>query len=177
MLGKFIGLSIVLLVIVAVGFGAAGLLGFAAGAGFSLQTYGLLLVFSSSVALFFLALALLVGTLASNRWQALTIGVAVWFFAVIGWAPLLIAVLGFLPYSSVKPAVTLLTFLNPAELSRLFTVVKLGGGSILGPEYYDWIKWIKRPTGSLGFLGTAVLWIGCAISLARLIWERRRMHG
>lgn len=173
-IGKYIGLVVVLLVIVSIGFGAASLLGLAAGSGFGLQTYLQLLAFSTSVALFFLAIALLVGTLANNRWQALTIGVSIWFFAIIGWPPLLIATLGFLPYPMIKPAVTVLTFLNPAELSRLFTVVKLGGGAILGPEYYEWIKWIKQPAGSIGFVATAVAWIGTAIAASQLIWERRR---
>ncbi|MGO4693072.1 ABC transporter permease [Paenibacillus sp. 2TAB26] len=174
MLGKYLGLAVVLLVIVFVGFGAAGLLGLAAGSGFGLQTYVQLLSFSASIALFFLAIALLIGTLAKNRWQALTIGVAIWFFAIIGWPPLLISVLGFMPYPVIKPAVTVLTFVNPAELSRLFTVVKLGGGAILGPEYYGWIKWIKQPAGSIGFAFTAILWIACVITAAQFIWERRR---
>ncbi|MGO4542859.1 ABC transporter permease [Paenibacillus sp. 2TAB19] len=172
--GKYAGLAVVLLVIVLFGFGIAGLLGFVAGSGFDSKTYLLLLVFSISVAFLFLAISLLVGTLAKNRWQALTIGVAIWFFAIIGWPPLLIAALGFMPYMFIEPAVTFLTFLNPAELSRLFTVIKLGGGSILGPEYYDWIKWVKQPSGTLGFLGVAVLWIGCVIGISQFIWERRR---
>lgn len=173
-IGKYIGLVIVLLVIVSIGFGVVGLLGLVAGFGFGLQTYLQLLAFSCSIALFFLAISLLIGTLAKNRWQALTIAVAIWFFAIIGWPPLLIAALGFMPYPVIKPAVTMLTFLNPAELSRLFTVVKLGGGAILGPEYYEWIKWIRQPAGNFGFLGTTVVWIVSVIAFSQLIWERRR---
>jgi len=172
--GKYIGLAALMLVIVFVGFGVAGLLGLIAGTGFGLQTYLQLLTFSCSVSSFFLAIAVLVGTLAKNRWQALTIGVAIWFFAIIGWPPLLIAALGFMPYPMIKPAVSMLTFLNPAELSRLFTVVKLGGGAILGPEYYQWIKWIRQPAGTWGFIVIAAVWIGSINSAAQFIWERRR---
>ncbi|WP_171056062.1 ABC transporter permease [Paenibacillus sinopodophylli] len=176
-IGKYIGLAIVLLVIVSIGFGAAGILGYVAGSGFGLSTYVQLLTFSSTVALFFLAIAILLGTIAKNRWQSLTIAVAIWFFAIIGWPPLLIATLGFMPYPMIKPAVTLLTFLNPAELSRLFTVVKLGGGAILGPEYYEWIKWIRQPGGSFGFAAVVLVWIGSVIAAAQLVWERRRLRG
>lgn len=175
--GKYAGLAIVLLVIVTVGFGFAGITGWISGSSFDFDTYGLLLAFSSCVALLFLGIALLIGTFAKNRWQALTIGVAIWFFAIIGWPPLLIAVLGMLPYMSIKPAVTFLTFLNPAELSRLFVVVKLGGGAILGPEYYNWVNWIRRPSGSISFIGVAVLWIGLATSASYLLWERGRSRG
>ncbi|MBP1989521.1 ABC transporter permease [Paenibacillus eucommiae] len=174
MTGKYAGLAVVLLAIVALGFGFAGLVGWITGSDFEIQTYLLLLVFSSSLALLFLAISFLVGTLARNRWQALTVAVAIWFFAIIGWPPLLIASLGMMPYLWVKPAISVLTLLNPAELSRLFVVVKLGGGSVLGPEYYEWIKWIRRPAGTLGFIAVSILWIGIAAGTANWLWERGR---
>ncbi|MGO4106667.1 ABC transporter permease [Paenibacillus sp. YAF4_2] len=173
-LGKYIGLSVVLLLIVATGFGLAGISGLFTAGGFALKAYAILLVFSCCLALFFLAIAMIAGSIAKNRWQALTYGVAVWFFAIIGWAPIMIAFLGFLQYPLIKPMVTTLTFLNPAELSRLFTVVKLGGGAILGPEYYDWVKWIRRSEGTYSFIGVAIVWIGISITTACYLWERGR---
>jgi len=174
--GKYIGLTVVMLVIIFCGFGAAGVLGYAMGTGFQLQTYITLLGFSLSLMLMFLALAMLVGTMARNRWQALTISVALWFFLVIAWAPALIAVLGMLPYTWIKPAVTMLTALNPAELSRLFAVISLGGGSVLGPEYYDWVQWIRRPSGTIAYAAFALVWIGFVAGLANYLWERRRVR-
>ena len=175
--GKYGGLAVVLLAIISAGFGLAGLAGWLTGGGFDLQTYGLLLVFAGSLALLFLAVSLVVGTLARNRWQALTMAVAIWFFAVIGWAPLLIALLGLLPYLWVKPAVTALTLLNPAELTRLFVVVKLGAGSVLGPEYYAWVRWIRQPAGTLGFAAVSALWIVLSAGASAWFWERRRSRG
>jgi Cu-processing system permease protein len=172
--GKYAGLSVVLLTIVSFGFGVAGLAGWIVGGGFDFPTYGRLLGFSVCLSLWFLAVSMLVGAVSRNRWQALTMAVAIWFFAVIAWPPLLIAALGLMPYPWIKPAVTALTFVNPAELARLFTVVKLGGGSILGPEYYDWIVWIRRPSGTWGFLAVATAWIGAAWTAAYAIWERGR---
>lgn len=175
--GKYIGLSVVLLTIVAVGFGVAGTAGWLLGGGFDFATYGSLLVFAAVLALLFLGAALLVGTLAKNRWQALTVAVAVWFFAVIAWPSVLIAALGLLPFMWIKPAVTVLTFLNPAELTRLFTVVQLGGGSTLGPEYYDWISWIRKPWGGPMFAAVALAWIGAALAASCFVWERGRRRG
>ncbi|GIQ65955.1 ABC transporter permease [Paenibacillus cisolokensis] len=172
--GKYIGLSAVLLAIVAFGFGLSGAAGWLLGGGFDVSTYRQLLVFSVSLSLFFLGAAMLVGTIARNRWQALTIAVGVWFFAVIAWPSILIAALGMMPYPWIKPAVTALTFLNPAELTRLFTVVKLGGGSTLGPEYYNWMVWIRSPWGTAVFLGVMMVWIGLALAVAYSLWERGR---
>ena len=92
LLGKYAGLSIVLITIVAFAYGFSSLAGAAAGGGFELQALLLFLLFSVLLILLYLAVALIIGTLAKNRWQALTIAVSVWFFTIIGWPALLIAV-------------------------------------------------------------------------------------
>lgn len=175
--GKYVGLATVLLAIVAFGFGLSGAAGWLLGSGFDFATYRQLIVFAASLSLFYLGVALLVGTIARNRWQALTISIGIWFFTVIAWPSLLIAVLGMMPYPWIKPAVTTLTFFNPAELTRLFTVVKLGGGSTLGPEYYDWMVWIRSPWGTPAFLGVLLIWICLALTAAYSLWERGRGRG
>ncbi len=172
--GKYAGLAALLMTIVAMGFGVAGLAGWAAGSGFAFSAYALLFVFSASLSLLFLGVAMLIGSVSRNRWQALTIAVAVWFFLIIAWQPILISLLGMMPYPWIKPALTAFSFLNPAELTRLFTVVKLGGGSMLGPEYYEWIVWIRRPAGSWGFAGVALLWITLSLLASYGLWERGR---
>ncbi|RXZ80624.1 ABC transporter permease [Paenibacillaceae bacterium] len=174
MAGKYVGVAVVLMVIVSLGFGIAGAGGWLTGSGFDLSAYVLLVGFSFSLALLFLAAAMLIGALARNRWQALTFAAGYWFFTIIAWPPLLIAALGMLPNMWIKPAVASLTLLNPAELSRLFAVIKLGGGSVLGPEYYAWIQWIRGPAGTISFIGMILLWIGIATGAANWLWERGR---
>lgn len=174
--GKYIGLSIVLLAIVCFGFGLSGIAGWLIEGGFDYSTYNRLLIFSICLSLFFLGAAMLIGTIARNRWQALTMAVGVWFFTIIAWPAVLIALLGILPYQWIKPAVTVLTFLNPAELTRLFTVVKLGGGSTLGPEYFQWMVWIQSPWGTPLFFLVMLMWIGATQGIAYYQWERRRGH-
>ncbi len=175
--GKFLGMVVVLLTIIAAGFGLMGVTGALLGSGFALDAFGLFLSFSVGLVLLFLALSMVIGTIARNRWQALTIAVAVWFFLIIGWSALLISGLGLLPYLWIKPAVVALTMFNPAELVRLFIVVKLGGGAVLGPEYYDWVNWVKRPAGTASFVALCAVWLGAALSLSNLLWERGRARG
>lgn len=175
--GKYLGLAAVLLAIVAIGFGAAGAAGWLVGAGFDAAVYGRLLLFAGLLAVFFLGIAMLAGTLARNRWQALTLAVGIWFFAIIAWPAVLIALLGMLPYPWIKPAVTAFTMANPAELARLFTIVKLGGGSTLGPSYYEWIGWVRSPLGTPVFIAMAVVWTGSLLALSTAIWKRGRGRG
>ncbi|GIQ69561.1 ABC transporter permease [Xylanibacillus composti] len=175
--GKYAGLSIVLLSIVAFGFGLSGIVGALAGIAFAYDTYVLLLTFSATLVLLFLAVSFLIGTLARNRWQALTTAVAGWFFLVIAWPALLIALLGLMPYGWIKPAISVLTVLNPAELARIFAVIKLGGGAVLGPEYYEWVTWIHQPSGTFGFIVFALMWLFVTAGAANWLWERGRRRG
>lgn len=175
--GKYVGLTSVLMTIVAFGYGVTGIIGALLGNGLDAVTFGLFLAFSFGLVVLFLAAAICIGTVAKNRWQALTIGVAIWFFAVIGWPTLLVAALGLLPYLWIKPALTALTLVNPAEIVRLFVIVKLGGGAALGPEYYQWVSWIGKPSGTWAFILICTAWVIVSVSLANLIWERGRSRG
>ncbi|GIP23401.1 ABC transporter permease [Paenibacillus sp. J22TS3] len=175
--GKYIGLAAMLLAIVCFGYGVMGVVGVITGHSFGLLTYYLFVVFSIGLVLLFLAVAMVVGSCCSNRWQALTVSVSLWFFAVIGWNTLLIGFLGWLPYLWIKPVLVAMTLLNPAELVRLFVIVKLGGGSVLGPTYYRWVDWIEQPGGSYIFTGVCLVWLLVSIGLVYWIWERGRTRG
>lgn len=175
--GKMAGLAVVLLTVVAFGFGLTGALGALAGKAPDAGVLGMFFAFAVGLILLFLAAAAVIGTVASSRWQALTVSVAVWFFLVIAWPTLLIAGLGLLPHPWIKPVIVALTALNPAELVRLFVVVKLGGGSVFGPEYYAWTNWIRGPMGTSAFLLICAVWIAAAMGFSHLVWERRRTHG
>lgn len=74
-LGKYTGLALVLLTIIAFGYGTTGIIGTLVGKSFDFTTFTLFFSFSVGLVLLFLAIALGIGTLAKNRWQALTIGV------------------------------------------------------------------------------------------------------
>jgi len=178
LVGKYAGLVIVLFTIIAFGYGLTGAVGAVSGKGMAWDEFALFAVFSAGLIVLFLAIALGIGTVAANRWQALTYGVAIWFFGIIGWPTLLVAVLGYAPYLWIKPALIALTFLNPAELVRLFVVVKLGGGSALGPEYYEWVQGIQGAGGTLLFGVLCAAYVGIAILGSFAVWERRRYrHG
>jgi len=177
LIGKYAGLAVVLLAIAAFGFGLAGVAGWAAGSGFGFRTFVVLLAFSVCLSLLYLGLAMLIGTVARNRWQALTISAAVWFFTVMAWPALLIAALGMLPYPWIKPGVSVLTLFNPAELARIFAVVQLGGGSMLGADYADWVTWLRGGSGAWMFAGVSLAWIAVCLGLSGWLWERGRRRG
>lgn len=171
--GKYAGQAIVLITIVCFGYGLSGVAGVLLGKSFSLAALLFLLAFSVSIILLFLGMAMMIGALSKNRWQALTMGVAVWFFLILAWPTLLISALSFVPYTWIKPLLQLATFFNPAEFVRIFSVARLGGGSIFGPEYYKWMYWIDSPLGDVLFVALSLCWIAVTMSIAKIAWERR----
>lgn len=175
-IGKYIGLAVVINIIIFVGFGVSSIIGIAFGIALHYTTYINLLLFCSIIAITFLAIAIMIGTLSKNRWQALTINIGIWFFLIMAWPTLLIAILGLLPYSIIKPTLSILTIINPAEFIRLFVVVKMGGGITLGPEYYKWMLWINSEWGGILFVTLIVVFISTLLSASCHIWERKRLY-
>ena len=170
--GKYIGLAIMMLTIITIGFSVTGIISAVLEGGFAFTSYLTLFFFAALLSLTFLGISFVIGALTKNRWQALTSVISVWFFLIIAWVPLLIAFLGKLPYSTIKPVLSLLTMLNPAEFIRIFTVVKLGGGSILGPEYYSWVTWLKPSSGTLAFIMLCIIYTLGLLALTSWLWER-----
>ncbi|MGG1445266.1 ABC transporter permease [Brevibacillus laterosporus] len=175
--GKYLGLAAVLIAIISFGYGLSGLVGALFGKGFTLSLLLFFFLFSILLILLFLGIAVWIGTFCQNRWQALTVGVSIWFLFILAWPTLLISVLGWLPYQAIKPAVQILTILNPAELVRIFMIIKMGGGSIFGPEYYQWVDWLKTSMGTTLFAVFCLLWVVLMMAGSILAWERRRYRG
>ncbi|MDC0763102.1 ABC transporter permease [Brevibacillus sp. AG] len=173
LVGKYLGQALVLVAIVSFGYGLSGVAGMLLGKSFAFSTLLFLLAFSICLILLFLGIAMLIGAISKNRWQALTMGVSIWFFYILAWPTLLISVLSFVPYTWIKPLLQLATFLNPAEFVRIFSVARLGGGSIFGPEYYKWVYWADSPLGDLIFVALSLLWISSTLFIAIRVWERR----
>lgn len=177
LLGKYSGLAVVLLAIVGFGCGLSGMIVSLAGIAASFSASVAILSFSAGIVLLYLGIALLIGTIANNRWQALTLAVSVWFVSILAWPVLLIAGLGLLPYKWIQPLLEMLSFLNPAELLRIFTIMKFGGGSVFGPAYYQWVKWVQQPGAAGLFALISLLWISVVLAASVVIWERGRSRG
>lgn len=175
--GKYLGVAIVLLSIVGFGYGLSGMIGSLVGQSFSLQTTLFLLLFSVGILLLYLGMAVVVGSLSKNRWQALTYSVGIWFVSVLAWPTLLISVLSYVPYTWIRPLLEILTLFNPAEFVRIFMVMQMGGGAVFGPEYFQWVDWAQRPSSSIIFLFFCLIWIVLSLGLAILTWERGRYRG
>lgn len=171
--GKWIGLSIILLTIITFSFGIAGLITVIFGSGLSISSLLFFWTFSSILALVFLGISIFIGAITNNRWQTLIGAIGVWFLTIIIWPTLLISILSFVPYQWIKPILEASTLFNPAELIRIFAMIKLGAGSVFGSEYDQWVTWMSGSLGSIFFVVLIIIWITGSLSVGALLWERR----
>jgi Cu-processing system permease protein len=151
--GKYFGQFAAHIVVVTFSFGVFSALSFFFKATGSIRGILLLYLFAILVTAAFLAIGMLIGVLSSTRWQAMMIAIALWFILIMIWPMLLIGVLSFLNYATVKPMLLAFTVLNPAELLRIIFVILFDGGSIFGQEYYKIIDFLK---GSLSLIYVSI---------------------
>lgn len=77
--GKWLGLSIIKITMILFSFGIAGLLITLFGQGLNIQTFIFFLLFSIALAIVYLSISFLIGSIAKNRWQSLIGGITIWF--------------------------------------------------------------------------------------------------
>lgn len=172
-LGKWLGLVLVLSVIILSSYGVAGLLLSVFSQGMTLEIFLFSLLISLLLAITYLSMSILVGSMVRNRWQALIGGISIWFITIILWPLLMISILSQLPsYKYVQPTLQVLTVINPAELIRVFTVMKLGAGSAFGANYYKWIQLAEGPYGFVIFLLILLVLNLFILLISSVIWGR-----
>lgn len=175
--GKVIGLLIVLLTTLTFAFSIGGIIGFVTG--FHLEARSILMLFgySGMLVTLFLAISIVIGTVSKTRWQALTISISVWIVFVLAWPILLMTILHSLPYQTLVQTIEIATLLNPLEFTRIFFMVKLGGGEVLGPEYLKWVVWIKQSYSVIFYIGLSLIWIFIMLLISVIATERSRSIG
>jgi len=176
--GKWLGLAVILLAMMFFSFGLAGIVSFLFGQQLSIDTLIFFWLFSSCLALVYLSIALFIGSIAKNRWQALIGGIGTWFLTIVIWPLLIVSTLSHLPsYPMIQPTLQALTILNPAEFVRVFSIMKIGAGSAFGAEYDQWITWATGTYGSIIFIGIFLSWILLSLFIGAFIWNRGDKNG
>lgn len=172
--GKYLGLAIILLTMLFFSFGLAGMITVLFNQPLSLSTLIFFWIFSAILALVYLSISIFIGSIAKNRWQALFIGIGVWFITIVAWSLLMISTLSHLPsYKMIQPTLQVLTLMNPAEFVRVFSIMRLGAGSAFGADYDAWITWATSNSGLIIFFIVFIGWIIISIWLGGFIWNRR----
>lgn len=96
---------------------------------------------------------------------------------IVIWPLIIISTLSQLPsYKLIRPTLQVLTILNPAEFIRIFSIMRLGAGTVFGAEYDQWITWATSSYGLLIFITIFISWIVVLISISSFIWNRGKRN-
>lgn len=175
--GKIMGNFIVLVTIMTSAFSIGGIVIYALQLSVSTDLILTLYLYALCLMVAFLALSVLIGVLSRNRWQALTICMAIWILFVLAWPTLLMSLLHYLPFRTSLLVLQVATFFNPVEITRIFFTMKMGGGHVFGPQYVDWVSWVQQPFSSLYFIGCMCVWLMITIFVSTFFVERSRYRG
>lgn len=149
-------------------------IGLLMGGGFDLYWILALYLFSIVLMFFFLLIGVVIGSIISTRWQALTVSVIIWFFFIMIWPTALIGFLGLVPYTWIGPILKVALFLNPAELLRMVMVVKLNGGAVFGQSYDSLVQFFDSRSSIFVLILYTVLFTAVCITVSTLVLERKK---
>lgn len=170
--GKWLGLTLAMLVSISLGFGFSGWVaafqGLANGSVF-LVFIGVLLLLS----MIFLSIGLGVGAWSKDRLTAVLVSLLIWFFSLIIYPFLSMALLTAIPPFLHLPFSVGLHFLNPADFLRLYAAFKIGGEAVFGSHYYTLGQWSQEWWMDGAVFGWSAVWVAMSLWLAVIGWKRR----
>jgi Cu-processing system permease protein len=159
LLGKLVGLQVSLAAATLFGFGISGfVVAWNSGTEGVARFLGLVLL-TLLLALVFVALGALVAIVANSRNKAFVGVLALWFFFVLFYDLIVIGGAFLLKQRTANLVVFLSLFGNPVDLTRVSSLITLGGATIFGAAGSALLKFFGGGGASLGVLiGALILW-------------------
>lgn len=167
---KWIGLFLIFSVMTLLALSVSLLIGSLFG-GITLQWSILLLIFL--MLLLFTSLGTLTGSLAKNRLHALAIGLGIWSAISLIVSYVIMAIGTLIPEHLLKGFIIVNMHLNPLEWMRFSYFVFTNQSAILGPAFYEVMKFYDSTIGLFYYSLFTVLWIICPLLLATFILKKR----
>ncbi|HKW25026.1 MAG TPA: ABC transporter permease subunit [Terriglobales bacterium] len=172
--GKLAGIYATLVVALLFGFGASGLVIALQAGGEGIGPYLLFVGYTLLLALVFAVLGSLVAVATSNRAWAIGAALALWFFSVVFY-DLLIMGAGFLFREHTANLIIFFSlFGNPVDLTRVASLISLGGAAIFGAAGAALLKFLGGPASAMFALVLGLLtWTVVSFLAASTILRRR----
>lgn len=167
---KWIGLLNVFLLITALAIAISYTIGSFFG-GISIN--GPFMMFVLILLLIFTSLSIFVGVLAKNRLHALALALGVWSVITLILSYVLMAVGTMIPEHVLKTFISLSIHINPLEWLRFGYFVFTGQSAVLGPAFYEIVKFYDSPIGIAYYGLFSALWVFGPLLLATYILKRR----
>ena len=174
LVGKLLGLFLSIAIATLLGFSAGGIMIVSGNGADGIMEYATMVGLSLLLGLAFLSLSLLVATLAHRKSRAIGAALFLWFFFVLFYDLLAIALTLFLRGESANHAIFLSVFGNPVDMVRVATLILLDNVTIFGAAGAAMLRFL----GGAGAAVAAVLaglsiWILVPVSISCALLRRQ----
>ncbi|MER2000737.1 MAG: ABC transporter permease subunit [Lysinibacillus sp.] len=123
--------------------------------------------------LIFTAIATFTGSLSKNRLHALAIGLGVWSLISLVVSYVLMAIGTLISENLLKALIVLNMHLNPLEWLRFSYFLFTKQTAVLGPEFYELVKFYDSGIGYFYYILITLLWITLPLLLAAFTLKKR----
>ncbi len=172
--GKLLGVFSAIAIAVLLGFALAGIFVVAGAGPEGLSRYAGMVGLSLLLAFSFLALALLVATLARRKTRAIGFALFFWFFFVLFYDLLVIGLSLVLRGESANIAIFASVFGNPVDLVRVATLVLLDNVTIFGASGAALMRFLGGTTLAVSLVVAAlIVWIVLPAAISCLLLKRQ----
>jgi len=172
--GKLVGLFLAIAIAMLIGFSAGAVLVAAGNGPAGLSRYAAMVGLSLLLAFAFLSLALLVSTLAHRKSRAIGVSLFLWFFFVLFYDLLAIALALFLRGESANVAIFLSVFGNPVDMVRVATLILLDNVTIFGAAGAAMLRFLGGTGTALSAVLTVLLiWILLPVTISCAMLRRQ----
>lgn len=172
--GKYLGLVLTVIGASALGFGLPGVIialtiGAEGGLGYLAVVF-----YSCLLAIVFTGLSVLISLLAGRRQVALGIALGVWIFFEVLHGILMLGTTLYLSPSVLKPVLLIGLLGNPIDISRVLSLLQVGGPYLFGPAGATLVKLVGSvPLASFYGLAGLVFWIVTPLLVAVRVFKRQ----
>lgn len=171
--GKFIGVSLSILVSTISGFGIAGIIiSYYAGIE-GLKGYLVILIISIFLSLVFVSLSTLISILFRQRSRALGASLILWVFFVIIYDLLAIGASILIGGNQVSLWTILFLFLNPVDIARIWGFQMIGAESFLGPAGSYLLRKLGGDYASFLLGGALIIWLIVPVMISFKIFKNQ----
>jgi ABC-type transport system involved in multi-copper enzyme maturation permease subunit len=174
LLGRWLGQAVAVSTSIVAGFGTGGVLVWSASGAADVHRFVMLIAACLLTALAFLSIATLVGSLTSRRAAAVGVAAFIWFFAVILYDAIMLAIALWASGTAGARVLFLSVFGNVVDLVRVLTLLLAGTPHVLGAAGESWLRGLGGSGTAIALSATAIaFWIVAPLIAAARIQATR----
>ena len=174
LLGRFLGVALVLLTAVDIGFVSSGFFVLIQIGTDGILRYAAFVFLSNVLLLIFLAISMVIAVYSKQRSRVFALSATVWFLSLIFYDLLVIGITSLLSGRAAANTAMLALLLNPVDIVRVQSLISLNSPSIFGPAGAAFVRLLGGELGAFLMLSADLLFWLAGLVLVSLRANSKR---